>query len=239
SLIDEVHGFCKINRIGLSLPSLRIDDITGRLYKQLSLLKKTSLTVALEAAESPLRCSLNKNIDIDKLFQAALIARKLGMRHIKIYFMYGFEQEKESDLRAIGKLLDKLRSLSKLNIHASINAFIPKPFSAWESFSMQTEAILQDKRQLILESIPRRKDFKVSFMPIKKSLIEAAISRSGRSFSKVIYNAYMKGARFDGHSEKFSWNIWQESLDCAGVKLDDTLDCRGTEFPWSFIKKNL
>ncbi len=130
-LIDEVWDYCKSKRIGLSLPSLRIDDIVSPLYKKLTSLGKTSLTVAVEAPRDCLRKKLNKKIDVNKLFEVAQTIKSLNVKNIKLYFMFGLPDETEEDLTAIGKFIGQLQKQSKLSINASINMFIPKPLSLW------------------------------------------------------------------------------------------------------------
>jgi len=235
-LIDSTSDFCRSRRIGLSLPSLRATDIVGRLYSKLSKLKKTSLTVAVEAASEPLRQSLNKRIDLKVLFEAVKIVQSLKAKQIKVYLMYGFPDESEDDLVAIGKFLKQLSGVSRLRLNVSINAFIPKPFSLAENVPMQKEAILRKKQELIISNLPASRRVNVSFASIQRSIFEAVLSRAGREFSKVIYRAYSKGAAFDGYTERFSWPIWLKSMEEEGVDYQSLLEVGSTSFPWSFIK---
>jgi len=238
TLIDSISGYFKDRHIGLSLPSLRIGDILGRLYKKLSLLKKTSLTVAVEAANEPLRQKLNKKIDINKLFEAADILRSLKTKRLKTYLMFGLPEESEDDLAAIGRFLNSLNKSSRLTINASINIFIPKPFSCWEGVKMDDEKSLNRKREFIFQSAPRNKRVKIIMPFIKKSLLEAIVSRADRRFSKVIYSAYKKGAKFDGHSEHFNWDIWQKAMEEEDIDYKFYLDAETESFPWSFISSS-
>jgi len=235
-LIDEVWDYCKTKRIGLSLPSLRIDDILGPLYKKLSSLSKTSLTVAVEAPRDCLRRKLNKKIDINKLFEAAGIIGSLNAKNIKIYFMFGFEEETEEDLIAIGNFLSRLRKSSRLSLNASINIFTPKPLSIWQGTRMDSEKILEEKREIILKNIPKNHSIKFSISSTKKSILEAIIASADRTFSKVIYRAYRLGAKYDGHSEYFSWNIWNKAMKDEGIDYRNHLCKEKGNHPWSFIK---
>ena len=235
-LIDEVWDYCKKRRIGLSLPSLRIDDIVGPLYEKLNSLKKASLTVAVEAPNSCLRKKLNKKIDINMLFEAARIIRSLKTKSIKIYFMFGLPDEKEDDLTAIGKFLNKLQKDSRLNLNASINIFIPKPLSLWQGAKMNTESILEEKRKIILRSIPGTRAIKISLSSTKKSIMEAILSRADKKFSRVLYRAYKNGAKFDAHNEHFSWNIWQKAMEEEGIDYKSYLHEDRENYPWSFIE---
>jgi radical SAM family uncharacterized protein len=235
-LIDELMDYFKEKRIGLSLPSLRIKDVLGRLYKKLISLKKTSLTVAIEVARDSLREKLNKHINCEELFEAAKILNTLKIKHIKIYFMYGFPQEEEEDLIAIGKFLEKLSRESKLNLNVSINIFVPKPFSIWEKVDMEKEEILKEKKKIICKNIPSKKFIKVSFSYLQRSILEAVLSRGDRDLSRVIYRAYLKGARFEGYRESFSWEIWQDCFEEENIDYHFYLEKNTKNSPWSFIK---
>jgi len=65
------------------------------------------------------------------LFEAAAILKRLSARHIKLYFMFGFHDESDADLRAVGGFLRRLYAQCHLKLNVSINAFIPKPFSSF------------------------------------------------------------------------------------------------------------
>ncbi|MBU2250991.1 MAG: TIGR03960 family B12-binding radical SAM protein, partial [Candidatus Omnitrophica bacterium] len=235
-LIDAGLDYCRKRRIGLSLPSLRASDIVGRLYKKLSSFRKASLTVAIEAARQPLREALNKKIDLGVVFEAAKILQSLGLRQIKIYFMYGFPQETDEDLLAIGEFLDDLYRRSRLKLRVSLNVFIPKPFSLWQAKSILPEDILRRRQDLILRNLPRQRGVSVSFSSIERSLFEALVSRAGREFGKVLYLAYSRGVCFDGSRENFSFGIWKELMEEAGFDYRRCLEEQTANFPWSFIE---
>lgn len=232
-LIDSQFSYFQNKKIGLSLPSLRIDDILGRLYEKLLKIKKTSITVAIEAANKDLRDKLNKNIDVNKLFEAAKMIKSLNVQRIKTYFMFGFPQETEEDLLAIGEFLRRLNKESRLLITAGINIFIPKPFSLWENIPMQESSILDNKIKTIFKNMPR--NIKVSLASIQRSIIEAVLARADRRFSAVIYRAFLKGAKLEGYKENFSWEIWQSAMREEGIDYRFYLSANTENFPWSFI----
>ncbi|MBU2101992.1 MAG: radical SAM protein, partial [Candidatus Omnitrophica bacterium] len=191
NLVDETIDYCRERAIGLSLPSLRIDDIIGGLYRKLIPLKKTSLTCAVEVAGDGLRESLNKKIDVRKLFEAAHILRSLKVGHLKLYFMFGFPGETEDDLIAIGTFLRELQGRSRLSLNVSINAFVPKPFSLWENVPMIGIEHLLDKRTTILRNIPSSRWFDVSIAPLERTILEAVICRADRRFAGVIERIFL------------------------------------------------
>jgi len=235
-LIDVNFNFFKENSIGLSLPSLRIDDIFSSLYEKILSLKKIPLTVALEAVNDPLRQKLNKKIDPAKLFEVARKIRTQGIKHLKIYFMFGLPGEKKEDLIAIGRFLDALSRDSKLSLVASINPFMPKPFSVWENVLMEDESTLNNKRNTILKSTTNKRHIKISIPSIQKSILEAVISRADRNFSSVIYKVYMYIKKSNQYSECFSWEIWKDAMNQEKIDHRFYIENNLDNHPWSFIK---
>jgi radical SAM superfamily enzyme YgiQ (UPF0313 family) len=231
-LVDMFIEEFKDKSVGLSLPSLRVDELLGPLYQKLFFLKKTSLTVAVEAASPELRAKLNKNIDTDKLFEAAKILRSLKKKHLKVYFMYGFLEETDEDLTAIGQFLLDLSRDAKINLNASINIFIPKPFSLWQGMAMESEDSLSRKQKVIIDSLKFIRSINVSFSQVKKSILEAILSRADRKFSKVIEKAFLRGISSD-HDD--SWKGWQEAMEQENIDYRQYLYSSNASLPWSFI----
>ena len=234
-LIRDLADYCSKRAIGLSLPSLRIEDVVDKLYKYLSRIKKVSATFAVEAATQRLRNAINKNIDTKKLIEAAKALKSLHTRHIKLYFMYGLPLEVDEDLVAIKSFLKELIDVSHLKVNLSVNIFIPKPFSHFESALMNSKKELERKRSIILASLPRNRGIKASVALPCKSILEAVISRADREFSSLLYEAYMLGARFDAYRERFRRHVWDEAFRRTGFNSDEYLYKSTDNFPWSHI----
>ena len=235
NLVSELADYCSRKTIGLSLPSLRIEDVVGRLYKYLSRVKKVSATFAVEAATERLRGAINKNIDIKKLIEAAKILKSLKSRHIKLYFMYGLPSEVDEDITAIKKFLEELTIVSRLKINLSINIFIPKPFSIFEGVSMDSRKELERKRHIVFSSIPKYRKIKANIASPYKSILEAVISRADREFSSLLYEAYTLGACFDAYRERLNRYAWDEAFKRKNFDTDEYLSNNTDNFPWSHI----
>ena len=236
TLIDQALEYFGPRKVGISLPSLRLDDVLGPLYKKIIPLKKTSLTVAVESAGEGLRGRLNKGIDLKKLFEAAQVLKSLNINHLKIYFMFGFPEETDDDLLAIGGLLRELRRASRMNLNVSINIFVPKPFSTWEAAAIPSEAELERRRRVIMTGIGRLPGLKLSISNTQTSILEAIISRAGREFGPAILAAYRHGAGAEETSDQFSWTVWEEAMKVSGIDWRCYLDGSLTNFPWKFIE---
>ncbi|MFH1769013.1 MAG: TIGR03960 family B12-binding radical SAM protein [Candidatus Omnitrophota bacterium] len=235
-LIDRITGSFDSEKVGLSLPSLRVEDVVDRLYPLLRKIKRVSATFAVEAARQCLRDKINKRVDIDRLFEAAKVLRSLGSRHIKLYFMFGFPFEDDNDLLAIGDFVKILKKKTHLSINLSINAFVPKPFSEFQGINMESESRLKEKRKVILSNLPRDGNIKVSISSIEKSLLEAVISRADRKISPVLYEAFRAGAVFDSYSERSNSNLWQEAFKRADVDPERYLLEKKDNFSFSHIQ---
>ena len=70
------------------------------------------------------------------------------------------------------------------------------------------------------------------------SELEGVFARGDRRLSKVIYDAYKSGCRFDSWSECFRYDLWCEAFEKNGIERDFyTLRERDPDeaFPWDFI----
>jgi len=101
---------------------------------------------------------------------------------------------------------------------------------------MDSERTLEEKREIILRHIPKTRAIKFSISSTKKSILEAIIAQADRKFSSVIYRAYQLGARYDGHNEYFSWDIWNKAMEDEGIDYRTYLYKRKENHPWSFIE---
>ena len=235
-LIGNLTEYCLRRRIALSLPSLRIEDVVGRLYKLLARTKVVSATLAVESATQRMRDKINKKIDVGKLKEIVLRLKTLHTQHIKLYFMFGFPFETDDDLLAIGYFVRNVIKVSKLKVNLSVNVFIPKPFSYFENLKIQNREVLFRKKGIILSNLAKRSGGRISISNINKSLLEAAISRADRNFSHLLYEAYSLGKQFDGYQDRLNDNVWAEAAKRSGVNLRECLLRNTDNFPWSHIQ---
>jgi len=70
------------------------------------------------------------------------------------------------------------------------------------------------------------------------SILEGLWARGDRRLSRLLVNAYKKGCKFDGWSDKFQYQLWKEALCDEDVDIDFyTTRVRDTEepLPWDYI----
>ncbi len=222
-IITGLNGYFNEKGIGISLPSLRVENALKDIPVLISKTRKTTLTFAPEAATERLLNVINKNIRLDNLWTAAEEAFKAGWRHLKLYFMLGLPTETEDDIRGIVKICRELSQLKKkfdghpASINISISAFIPKPHTPFQWEAMEGISPLKEKIRFIKDSLKSRL-FKVDAHNVESSFLEAVFSRGDRKLGKVILTAFNKGCRFDNWSDKFRFDLWMKSFEEEGIE---------------------
>ena len=229
--------------VSISVPSLRIEDILKDLPRLISKVKKAGLTFAPEAGSERLRKAINKNINLERLFEAALESYKQGWRRVKLYFMIGLPEERDDDILLIGDLISKISNLRRrvgkgpAQVTVSINTFLPKPATDFERHAMDGFESLERKKNLLKSAVKSGRE-KLDFHSYEMSFIEAALSRGDRRVSDVIYEAWERGARFDGWQERFNFARWLKAFEITGIDPNFYVTRKREPdelLPWSFI----
>lgn len=246
-LISSLMDRFEDRKVGVSLPSLRLDSVSIDILKEIEKVRKTGLTFAPEAGSQRLRNVINKGVDEDDLVNAVTYAFKEGWSRIKLYFMIGLPTEQDEDVLGIRDLSYLVKDLffnrpaeeriGNFQVTASASCFVPKPFTPFQWHGQDTIEEFNHKIKLVRDSV---KDKKVSFNyhDPRVSYLEAVISRGDRRTSKLIMSAWEMGCRFDGWSEHFKYDTWIEAME--KVDLDGSFYAnRNRDFsenlPWDFI----
>jgi len=223
-LMEQLMARFASDHVAVSLPSLRAGTLTPELMELIKTVRKTGFTIAPEAGSQRLRDVINKNITETEIVETVTDAFRLGWRVIKLYFMVGLPTETHADLQALVDLVKRLRKIKvpqrrpgKINV--SVATFIPKPHTPfqWAPQNTLTESqtkISWLKKQLALPGI----QFK--WQNPEVSLIEGLWARGDRSLSDLLVIAHQKGCKFDGWSDKFSFDLWQQASADAGIETD-------------------
>jgi radical SAM family uncharacterized protein len=235
ALCDELVSWCKPERIGLSLPSLRADSFHVGLLQKTG--RKTGLTFAPEAGSAGLRDVINKNLDESDLLSACAAAFANGWNGVKLYFMLGLPAETDEDVLAIADLCEKVWRLSKgARVTASASCFVPKPHTPFQWEPMVPPDELLRKANLVRGKMRRQIAF--HWHEPDTAYLECALARGDRRLCAVIEQAYRLGCRMDGWRECFSMDKWLRAFEAAGLDPDlFTLRRHDLKevLPWSHI----
>ena len=223
-LVDQLLEKYAPQGIGLGLSSLRVDSFSIDLAKKVQKVRKSGLTLAPEAGSQRMRDKINKNISEEQIITALSSAFAAGWNSLKLYFMLGLPEEEEEDVQAIVTLVKQIVDLyrqgkpkRRLRLSVSVSPFVPKPHTAYQWYGQVSLADIASKQQLLHRGLSVINGVDFSSHDRQTSFLEAAFSRGDRKLSSVIYEAWQRGARFDGWSECFKPHVWQESFMACGL----------------------
>ncbi|SCY15471.1 TIGR03960 family B12-binding radical SAM protein [Alkaliphilus peptidifermentans] len=217
-LIDEYEK----DKVGISLPSLRLDNFTFELIQEIQKIRKTGLTFAPEAGSQRLRDVINKGLTEDDLTNAVEKAFSLGWSSVKLYFMIGLPTESFEDLDGIRdlalKVVDSYYHTEKekrgkgLNVTVSASTFVPKPFTPFQWEPLDTLEAIYEKQKFLVDGL-RSKKITFNYHDAKTSFLEAVFARGDRRLSKVLARGLEVGCKFDGWMEHFDFDRWMKVFD--------------------------
>lgn len=246
-LAEKLLSRYEKDRIGLSLPSLRIDSISLKLLQEVQKVRKTGLTFAPEAGSQRLRDVINKNVTEEDLINSVGAAFDLGYSNVKLYFMIGLPTETMEDVEGIAelgyKVMERYYQVPKdqrgrgINVTISTSCFVPKPFTPFQWEPQDTIEAMREK-QKHLQKMLRKKGFTYNWHDPNLSLLEAVFARGDRRLSKVLIRAWELGCKFDGWDEYFKYEAWLQAFKDCGIEPEFyALRKRELEevLPWSHM----
>ena len=227
-LIELLHSYFTDKYVGLSLPSLRVDQQLKLLPTLANEVRKSGLTIAVEAASERLRQIINKPLKDEDLFAAASAAYQAGWQKIKLYFMTGLPGETEDDIRQIVGLADKLAKLRRnfdgktASVNVAVSWLVPKPHTPFGWLGQQPREYFENAKNIIISEKRKTnaKYLQFKFHQINQSVLESAIGRGDRRLADVLEYAWRKGAKFDLWSETFNPATWEDAFAKFGMNLD-------------------
>lgn len=228
-LTEGLLDITEKKKIGLSLPSLRIDNFSLELMEKVQKVRKTGITFAPEAGTQRMRDVINKNITEENILHSTELLFRGGWTNVKLYFMIGLPFETDEDVKGIAelshKVLDVYFSIPKeeraknINITASSSCFVPKPFTAFQWVGQNSREEFIRKQHLVLDAIKSRR-IKYNYHDNKTSYLEGVFARGDRRLCRVIIRAVEKGCKFDGWNDYFDYDKWVEAFEEMGIDPD-------------------
>jgi len=190
--------------------------------------RKSGLTIAVEAASERLRQIINKPLKDEDLFSAVEAAYQAGWQRLKLYFMVGLPGETQADIKQIVELSYQLAKLRKktddktAQINATISWLVPKPHTPFGWLGQKPKDYFEQAKRLILDEKRKlhAKFLHFKFHDINRSVLESAIGRGGRRLCDVIEAAWQSGARFDLWDECFDYELWQKAFEKFAMNIE-------------------
>ena len=228
-------------RVALSVPSLRVESLSPVVAREVSRMRKSSFTLAPEAATDRLRRVIAKGNSEEDLRRSIRAAIQVGATRIKLYFMIGLPTETDEDVAAIPRLTMRLlaeaRQLQRrARITVSISTFVPKahtPFQ-WEAQLGLDE--IRRKQQLVRAGL-KGGNVSLRWHDAGMSLVEGVYARGDRRLSGALLEAHRRGAQLDSWTEHFDLQRHLEALETVGLDPGQFLRTRELDesLPWEVI----
>lgn len=223
----------KSKKISVSLPSLKVESFDTGILDRISEVRKSGLTFAIESGSCDGQFSLNKRVDLEKIYQILDAAVAKGWRLVKFYFMIGLPDE-GNDVENIEKFVDSvLARYKRLKINLNVATFVPKPHTPYQDVPQlpYEEAV---SRIQALRDYYRKSRVAVKAHEPEISYIEGFISRGDEKVGLAVYEAFRRGARFDGWTEKFDFQRYVDIFNEAGITAKDYMN-GGRSHVWKMI----
>lgn len=221
-LVTDLMDYCQPRQIGISLPSLRMDNFAFKILDELQGVRKSGLTFACEAGTQRLRDVINKNITEEHIFKTLDQAMDLGWQSVKLYFMMGLPTETYEDLDGIVDLSRRIMQMAKekgkrFNVSVSVSNFVPKPQTVFQWVRQNTAEEFEQKHFYLKERLQKIKGVNYKYHGSYQSHLEAFFARGDRKLNDTLLAAYKKGCSFDAWTEGFNKEAWIEALAETGI----------------------
>ncbi len=253
-LADRYDG----TNVSLSLPSTRVDAFNITLANEFSRNgRRSGLTFAPEGGSERMRKVINKMVTEEDLIRTVAAAYSHGWRQVKLYFMCGLPTETDEDVLEIADLAKKVIAKGRevtghndIRCTVSIGGFVPKPHTPFQWASQLDVETTDERLRKLREAVRSDRKFARAigfrYHDGKPGIIEGLLSRGDRRVGRIIEQVWRDGARFDGWSEHFSYELWmaatERGLAGTGVDLDwFTTRERGYAevLPWDHLDSGL
>ena len=247
NLISSLVLEHEADKVGIALPSIRVDAFSVDLIKEIQKVRKTGLTFAPEAGSQRMRDIINKGLTEERILEAAKSAFESGWSTIKLYFILGLPYETTEDAAGIGELAEKMADVyfgipkdvrnKGLKITVSTSILVPKPFTPFQWAPMARPEIVDERIKAVRGAIKSR-SIVYNYHEQETSFMEAVFARGDRRTCDVLIKAFEKGAKFDGWSEYFNMEIWNEAMEECNLDSEFYV-YRERDYdeilPWDFI----
>ncbi|GJM23713.1 MAG: B12-binding domain-containing radical SAM protein [Phycisphaerae bacterium] len=232
-------------QVSISVPSMRVDKMLSNIPWMVSSVRKSGLTIAVEAARDDMRAAIRKVVTDGNLIDGVTQAYQAGWKSVKLYFMTGFPGERPDDIDGI---MDISREVSRARIpvsghpaavNSAVGWLVPKPHTPFQwAAQPKAEYFHEVRRRLRMMERSRKSAVRIKMHNVERSVLEAVFSRGDRKLGPVIERAWRDGARFDGWDEQFDNRIWDRAFEAEGVDpawYAHRERPNGEVFPWSHL----
>ena len=211
--IEEITGLILREGGRFSVSSLRADSLTRPLVEHLRDAGQKTVAVAPEAGSERLRKVINKHLTKEQIVDAVRVIGAAGDFSLRLYFLIGLPTETQEDVSEVLELVKTIKHhLVKeaatrgrmRQIKLSVTCFVPKPFTPFQWFPMDTVQSLKEKQKWLKKALGREGGIKVSFDLPKWAYVQALLSLGDRRVASMLLLSHVHGEQWSKvftHSE--------------------------------------
>jgi radical SAM-linked protein len=241
-LVSALNGRYTSRRVSFQLPSLRVSGFSLPLLEQISEVRKSGLTFAVETPREMWQLAVNKTVRLDEVIAILTEARQRGWRGAKFYFMIGLPLPGGGidEAEAIAAFVEEAGKRTRSHFHINAGTFVPKPHTPYERAPQLDEEEAWHRLKHLMARL-RPLGHKVSAHDPFTAKLEGFIARGGVRAGELIEAAFLRGARLDAWSEYLRHDIWRELFRENRELVDAALEERkgGEPPPWSVVKAGI
>jgi radical SAM superfamily enzyme YgiQ (UPF0313 family) len=193
--LERVTEWLAAKGCDFSISSLRADSLTKPLIEHLWKAGQRTVAIAPEAGSERLRKVVNKHLSEEQIIRAVRLIAATGDFHLRLYFLIGLPTERMDDVAGIIELIKSIKhhmvkeSSTRGRIRQmrlSINCFIPKPFTPFQWFPMESASVLKEKQKWLRNALGREGGIRVSFDLPKWAYIQTLLSVGDRRVGSIL-----------------------------------------------------
>lgn len=210
--------------IEVSIPSIRVDQVTKERLEIIRALGQKTLTIAPETLLPTYGCKIGKCYSMDNLMEVLSQVHKIGFTHVKLYLITGFpEVSIDEELKYFEKFVLSLRSIRKKGfVEITLNPLVPKP---WTPFQFLPPASVLRSRNVLEQyrRISRGSNVKLSTLDYEWAFAQAVIALGNESTSKLVIDWALNGLGLKG---------FRKALQMASEEVKGYLKNGWGDPPW-------
>jgi radical SAM superfamily enzyme YgiQ (UPF0313 family) len=230
SRLEDACEFIVSHGHNLSIASISPESVTERLAKLLAKGNQRNVTVAPDAASPRMRDVICKEMDEEKLLDAAHVLLSQGINRLKLYFIVGLPGETVEDVKAIADLAKMVADAGYglKAVHLSINPLIPKPHTPFQWEKAPPVKYVRESLSLLRKLLRSDRRFIIDSMDPRHTQIQAFLSLGDRKVGRVTELAAGYGGGL---------GAWRRAMKGTGVRLESYTQGIDLEnrLPWDHI----
>ncbi len=214
---------------GVSLASLRADNLSESVACAIGEAGQKTVTIAPETGSERLRYIARKHVTDEDTVTAAERCHAVGVEKIKLYYIVGLPCEMEEDLLAIAGLSDRVQRAGNFRqVTLTLHPFVPKPHTAYQWAGSAPPAEMERRLKAVGKAVRhanKKLDFTVD--SVRGSHVQGVLSMADRRVGAALLEAYRNGGN------------WRAAFRDTGID-SEWYACRPRPFeevlPWEHIQ---